>query len=140
MLKNDNVFIYMNKTNENEAWLFNGQNCKRSRIKGLSEDYRPYRHKSRTLSLSHRVGGNQKLNTIDERKSKIDGNSFLLSFVARLAIVNTVSCDFYPHSSIVKSVFDCRLPGIFINTAPALCIARCFVFQIMRTQLQRREL
>ena len=37
-----------------------------------------------------------------------------MSFVARLAIVNTVSCDYYQRSSIVKSVFDCRLPSMFI--------------------------
>ena len=28
------------------------------------------------------------------------------------AIENTVSSDFDPRSSIVKSVFDCRLPGV----------------------------
>ena len=41
-----------------------------------------------------------------------------MQFVARLTIVNTVSCDFYPRSSIVKSVFDCCLSRMFINTAP----------------------
>ena len=29
-----------------------------------------------------------------------------------MAIKNTVSSDFDPRSSIVKSVFDCRLPGV----------------------------
>ena len=29
-----------------------------------------------------------------------------------MAIKNTVSSDFYPHSSIVKSFFDCRLSGV----------------------------
>ena len=29
-----------------------------------------------------------------------------------MAIEDTVSSDFYPRSSIVKSVFDCRLPGV----------------------------
>ena len=29
-----------------------------------------------------------------------------------MAIENTASSDFDPHSSIVKSVFDCRLPGV----------------------------
>ena len=29
-------------------------------------------------------------------------------------MVNSVSCDFYPRSSIVKRIFDCRLPGMFI--------------------------
>ena len=29
-----------------------------------------------------------------------------------MAIENTISCDFDPRSSIVKSVFDCRLPGV----------------------------
>ena len=47
---------------------------KRSRIKGLSEDYRPYRHKSRTLSLSRQVGDNQNVNNIDAQRSKVDRN------------------------------------------------------------------
>ena len=56
------------------------------------------------------------LSTNADQKSIKQG--FLLSFVARLAIVNTVSCDYYPRSSIVKSVFNCRLPGMFnLNTA-----------------------
>ena len=57
----------------------------------------------------------ENVNNIDERRSKIDRRSFLLSFsVARLAIVNTISCNFYPRSSIVKRVYDCHLPGMFI--------------------------
>ena len=32
-----------------------------------------------------------------------------------MAIENTVSNDFDPRSSIVKSVFDCRLPGVVIT-------------------------
>ena len=43
-----------------------------------------------------------------------DQKSIETEFVARLAIVNTVSCNFYPCLSIVKRVFDCRLPGMFI--------------------------
>ena len=78
----------------------------------------PGRWQSKTLILS----------TNADQKSIKQG--FLLSFVARLAIVNTVSCDYYPRSSIVKSVFNRCLPGMFnLNTARALCIARCcFVF------------
>ena len=64
----------------------------------------------------------ENVNTIDERRSKIDKTGFfLLSFVARLAIVNTVSCDFYPRSSIFKSVFNCRLPGMFNPILHELC-------------------
>ena len=85
------------------------------------------------FSLSHQVGGNRK--RLYYRRSQIKNRlnrGFLLSFVARLAIANTVSCDYYPRSSIVKSVFNCRLPGMFnINTARALSIARfCFVFKL----------
>ena len=43
-----------------------------------------------------------------------DKKSIETEFVARLAIVNTVSCDYYSRSSIVKRVFDCRLLGMFI--------------------------
>ena len=98
-----------------------------------SEDYRPYRHKSRTLFFITPGRSQSKtlmLSTNADQKSIKQG--FLLSFVARLAIVNTVSCDYYPRSSIVKSVFNCRLPGMFdLNTARALCIARCcFVFKL----------
>ena len=80
----------------------------------------PSRLQSKTLILS----------TNADQKSIKQG--FLLSFVARLAIVNTVSCDYYPRSSIVKSVFNCRLPGMFnLNTTRALCIAWCcFVFKL----------
>ena len=31
-----------------------------------------------------------------------------------MAIENTVSSDFYSRSSIVKSVFDCRISGVII--------------------------
>ena len=39
-----------------------------------------------------------------------------------MAIENTVSSNFYPHSLIVKSIFDCRISGvmtIIINPDPA---------------------
>ena len=62
MHKKDNVRIYMKEPMK--LGFLNDQKLKMcrkiSRIKGLSEEYRPYRHKSRTLSLSHRVGGNRK--------------------------------------------------------------------------------
>ena len=109
----------------NEAWLFNGQNF-RCAVR-VSEDYRPYRHKSRTLFFITPGRWQSKtliLSTNADQKSIKQG--FLLSFVARLAIVNTVSCDYYSRSSIVMSVFNCRLPGMFNpNTARALSIARC---------------
>ena len=34
-----------------------------------------------------------------------------------MAIENTVSSDFYMHSSIVKSVFDCHLPGLKLEAS-----------------------
>ena len=84
----------------------------------------PYIHKSRTLFFITPGRWQSKtliLSTNADQKSIKQG--FLLSFVARLAIVNTVSCDYYPRSSIVKSVFNCRLPGMFnLNIARALCI------------------
>ena len=96
----------------------------------ISEDYRPYRHKSRTIFFITPGRWQSKtliISTNVDQKSIKQG--FLLSFVARLAIVNTVSCDYYPRSSIVKSVFNCRLPGMVnLNTAQALCIARCCLF------------
>ena len=33
----------------------------------------------------------------------------------QMAIENTVSSDFYPRSSIVNGVFDCRLNGVCIR-------------------------
>ena len=111
----DNVRIYMCShilEGTNEAWLFNGQNfrCALS----VSEDYRPYRHKSRTLFFI--TPGRWKSKTLilsTNADQKWIKQGLLLSFVNRLAIVNTVSCDYYPRSSIVKSVFNCRLPGMF---------------------------
>ena len=127
------MFAYIHE-GTNEAWLFNGQNFRCA--VSVSEDYmyRPYlRHKSRTLFFITPGRWESKtliLSTNADQKSIKQG--FQLSFVARLAIVNTVSCDYYPRSSIVKSVFICRLPGMFnLNTARALCIARCcFVFKL----------
>ena len=85
----------------------------------VSEDYHPYRHKSRTLYFITPGKWQSKtliLSTTADQKSIKQG--FLLSFVARLAIVNTVSCNYYPRSSIVKSVFNSHLPGMFnLNTA-----------------------
>ena len=102
----------------------------------VSEDYRPYRHKSRTLFFNTPGRWQSKtliLSTYADQNSIETGVS--------IVIVNTVSCDYYPRSSIVKSVFNCRLPGMFnLNTAPALCIYYMFRFQIMSKQLQRREL
>ena len=51
------------------------------------------------------------MNTIDERRSKICRNK-VIDF--HLTIENTVSSDFYPCSSIVKSVFDCRRSGVVL--------------------------
>ena len=53
------------------------------------------------------------LSTNADQKSIKQG--FLLSFVARLAIVNTVSCDYYPRSSIVKSISIASNPVCLIE-------------------------
>ena len=57
-------------------------------------------------------------NTIEERRSKIVRNRVfdchLLPHWRQMAIENTVSINSYPHSSIVDSFFDCRLPGVYI--------------------------
>ena len=60
----------------------------------------PDRRQSETLILSTNVGQNS-------LKTEF-------SIVGRqIAIENTVSSDFDPRSSIVKSVFDCNLSGVF---------------------------
>ena len=41
-----------------------------------------------------------------------------------MAIENTVSVDFDPRSSIVKSVFDCRLSGV-VNLADTHLVYKC---------------
>ena len=55
-------------------------------------------------------------NTIDIRRSKIARNRVFDCHLSpnwrQIAIENTVFSDFDPRSSIVKSVFDCRLPGV----------------------------
>ena len=67
----------------------------------------PGRRQSKTLLLSTNV---------DQNSYNL---SFRLPFVARLvtkmAIKNTFLANFHPRSSIVKSVFDSRLPGVFTD-------------------------
>ena len=71
---------------------------------------------SETLLYTHRVGGNRKANTIEERRSKLFINRVfdchLLPYWRQLPIENTVFIDFYLRSSIVDSIFDCRLPSV----------------------------
>ena len=59
------------------------------------------------------------LSTIDERRSKIDGNSVFdchMSPVWRqMAIKNSVSNDFLSMFLDCIGVFDCRLPGVVIE-------------------------
>ena len=61
-------------------------------------------------------------NTIEERRSKIDRNSVFDCHLSphwrQMAIKNTIFISFFdPRSSIVDSIFDCRLPGvIFVHS------------------------
>ena len=68
------------------------------------------------IANSRQIAAIENVTTIDERRSKINRNRVFdwhLSPVGRqMAIENPVSSDFYPRSSIVKSVFDCRLSGV----------------------------
>ena len=63
----------------------------------------------------------ENVNTIDERKSKIDRKCFLLSFVARLAIVNTVSCDFIRVRRLFRAFSIAAYP-VFLSILHQLCV------------------
>ena len=55
--------------------------------------------------------------TIDERKQKSLETEFSIAISSdwrQMSIENTVSSDFIPRSSIVKSVFDSRLSGMMM--------------------------
>ena len=133
------MFAYIHE-GTNEAWFFNGQNFRCA--ESVSEDNHPYRHKSCTLCFI--TPGRWQSKTLIQ-STDADQKSIKQAFQLSLAIVNTVTRDYYPRSlsrtgvprsSIVKKVFNCRLPGMFnLNTARALW----FRFQIMSKQLQRRE-
>ena len=60
----------------------------------------------------------ENVNTIDERGSKIVKNRVFDCHLSpdwrQMTIENTISSDFDPCLSIVKSVFDCRLPGVIL--------------------------
>ena len=64
----------------------------------------------------------ENVNTIKVRRSKIIINIVLACHLSpdwpdrqQMTIENSVSIDcFYPHSSIVKSAFDCHLSGVFL--------------------------
>ena len=72
----------------------------------------PGRRQSKTLS------------TIDERGSKIDRNSVFDSHLSpvwrQMAIENTVSIDFLSTFLDSIGVFDCRLPGVFMQYSHAV--------------------
>ena len=76
----------------------------------------------------------ENINTIDKRiQYKISLETEFLDchlFPSRrqMAIENTVSIDFDSHSSIVKSVFDCRLPSVN-NEGPGKPVQRCKLFK-----------
>ena len=60
----------------------------------------PDRWQSKTLILSRNV---------DKKSLETE---FSIAIYRQMAIENTISNDFYLRSSIVKSVFDCRLSGV----------------------------
>ena len=66
------------------------------------------------------------VNTVDKRRSKIVRNSFFNFSLSPnwplMAIKSTVSSDLCPRSSIVKRVFDCRLPGLSEGIAVVVLI------------------
>ena len=70
--------------------------------------------KRNKITHAHWIGGNQKRNTIDKRRSKIFRNRVfdchLLPNWQQMAIKYTVSSD--PGLSIVKSIFDCCLSDV----------------------------
>ena len=89
----------------------------------------PGRRQSKTLILSTNV---------DQKSIETD---FSIVICRPIGNHNTISCDYYPRSSIVKSLFDSHLPGMFIITAPALCIARCcLVFNYEKTIPAKRTI
>ena len=71
----------------------------------------PVRRQSKTLILSTNV---------DQKSLETE----LSIAICRMAIENTVSSDFDPRSSIVKSVFDCHLPGVINALSWYMYIAR----------------
>ena len=118
-------------TNQWSLAFFNGQNfrCAAS----VSEEYRPYRHKGRTLFFITSGRWQSKaliLSTNADQKSIETGFSIVIC--RPIGNRKHLFLRLFSRSSIVKSVFNCRLPGMFnLNTAPALCIARCcFVFKL----------
>ena len=63
----------------------------------------PGRRQSKTSILSMNV---------DQKSLKTVFDCHLWPDWWQMAIKNTVSSDFYLRLSIVKSIFDCRLPGV----------------------------
>ena len=71
-----------------------------------------------SVYYSHRVGDVKNVNVIDRRRSKIIRNRVFDCHLSpdwrQMAIESTVSSVFYWCSSIVKSVFHCRLPDVLM--------------------------
>ena len=63
----------------------------------------PGRRQSKTPILSRNV---------DKKSIETEFSIAICRPKRQIAIENTVSIDFYPRSSIVDGVFDCRLPGV----------------------------
>ena len=65
---------------------------------------------------AHRIGGNQNISIIDYIDKKIVRNRVFHCHLSpdwrQMAMENTVSNNFDPHSSIVKSLFDCCLSRV----------------------------
>ena len=76
------------------------------------------RNNHENSSFSHRVGGNQKCNTIEERRSKIVRNSIsdchLSPYCHKWQSKTRFLSIFDLRSSIVDSIFNCCLPGVIL--------------------------
>ena len=122
MHKKDNLRIYMKEPMKLGFLMAKTLDCrKRICIKGLSKDYLPYSHKSRTFSF-RRQSKTLILSTNVDKKS-IE-TEFSVVICRPISNRKHLFLRFFPCSSIVKSVSDCHLPvSLSIDTAPALCIS-----------------
>ena len=81
------------------------------------------------LCVSHRIGCNRKLSTIDECRSKIDRNSVFdchLSPVGRqMTIENTVSIDLWSMFLDSIDIFHCCLPSVCMGERTCTCETAC---------------
>ena len=71
------------------------------------------------MYYSHRIGGNRNVDTIDERRSKLDRNRVFYCHLSpdwrQMAIEKALFLTIFdPRSPIVKSVFDCCLSSVLL--------------------------